>query len=79
MEYILSCDWIQFKNDVEEKMEKLGSAGYRFAYVIYDYDNNTILETPNKMWIAQFYNEDMIYNWEDKKYSVDAYKTIIHI
>ena len=60
------------------RFESTSHGDYRYSYIIYDYKNNVILETLKKMWIAQhYYDELAIENWNDQKYSAEAYKEII--
>ncbi len=60
------------------RFESTSHGDYRYSYIIYDYKNNIILETLQKMWIAQYYyHEIAIENWNDQKYSAEAYEKII--
>lgn len=54
-----------------------GRGDYLYSYIIYDYKNNKNVEIINQQWIAKYYDEIAIDDWEDKKYSVNAYKKII--
>lgn len=60
------------------RFESTSHGDYRYSYIIYEYKNNIILETLQKMWIAQqYYDEITIENWNDQKYSAETYKEII--
>ncbi len=59
------------------RFESTSHSDYRYEYIVYNYKQNTIIEISCKLWIAQFYEENQIEDWENKKYSVEAFKEII--
>lgn len=80
LDQIIYIQGINEKNGIISYIKRFLSPSnqdYKYSYIVYDYKNNIELEIPNKLWIGRYYNEFAIYNWEDKKYSLDAYKKII--
>lgn len=55
-----------------------GRSDIRYRYVIFDYESNQQVEELNKSWIStQLYGEEGILDWNDEKYKIDAYKSLI--
>lgn len=54
-----------------------GRGDIRYELIVFDYKNNTVLENCKKTWISEIYDEYGIEDWNNPKYSINAYEDYI--